>query len=72
MPLCTAANLSAYCPRQSMWSDPITEALGPRPREALSALVGYGLSDTEIARYNGLPNSTISYLRSLWNIRSEA
>lgn len=47
---------------------PVRKALGPRPREALSALVAYGLDDPEIAAFRGLPAETVARLRALWNI----
>lgn len=34
----------------------IAETLGSSPPDALSALVGYGLSNTGIARYHSLPS----------------
>lgn len=33
----------------------IADTLGTAPREALSARVGYGLHDHDIARHHGLP-----------------
>jgi hypothetical protein len=44
------------------------DALGPYPREALAALVAYGLTDAEIARYHGLRPEAVSHLRLLWRI----
>lgn len=46
----------------------IAETLGATPREALSALVGYGLHDHDIARYHGLPRALVTELRELWRI----
>jgi DNA-binding NarL/FixJ family response regulator len=45
--------------------------LGPDPERALAALVGYGLSDADIARYHGLRKNTVRSLRLLWGIRPE-
>ena len=50
-------------------ADQIAEALGPTPRAALMALVDYGMSDAEIARYHRLPQAAISHLRMLWRIQ---
>lgn len=47
----------------------VADALGPAPRDALLALVDYGLSDAEIARYRCLPQATVSHLRAFWGIR---
>jgi len=44
------------------------EALGPRPYEALAALADYGLSDSEIARYHGVPIEALTDLRAFWGI----
>lgn len=46
----------------------IAETLGPTPRDALSALAGYGLNDAEIARYHGLERRLVSDLRDHWRI----
>lgn len=46
----------------------IAETLGPAPRDALSALVGYGLNDRDIARYHRLPLDMVTELRDLWGI----
>lgn len=46
----------------------ILEALGPMPAEVLTAMVDYGLSDTEIARYYKLPHEMITTLREYWEI----
>ena len=46
----------------------IAETLGARPRHALSALVGYGLSDGDIARYHRLPDEVVTQLRDFWGI----
>lgn len=43
-------------------------ALGPRPRAALAALAGCGMSDAEIARYYRQPESAIAGLRRAWSI----
>jgi len=42
--------------------------LGQMPRASLSAMVDYGLSDTEIGRYYGLSSATITRLRTAWRI----
>lgn len=47
----------------------VADALGPAPRDALAALVEYGLSDAEIARFRRLPQATVSHLRGFWGIR---
>ena len=44
------------------------DALGPLPRAALEALVSYGLSDAEIARYHRVPPEAVGLLRVLWEI----
>lgn len=46
----------------------IAETLGDRPRHALSALVGYGLNDADIARYHRLPDQVVTELRDFWGI----
>jgi hypothetical protein len=46
----------------------ILDALGPMPGEALAAMVDYGLSDAEIARYYGLSIDLIAILRAHWRI----
>jgi len=46
----------------------ILEALGPMPAEVLTAMVDYGLSDTEIGRYYNLPHKMITTLREYWGI----
>ena len=46
----------------------ILEAFGPMPAAALAAMVDYGLSDGEIARYFDLPHEIISTLRRHWGI----
>jgi len=46
----------------------IAETLGIAPRDALSALVGYGLHDHQIARYHGLPRELVTELREFWHI----
>jgi len=46
----------------------VEETLGDMPRDALSALVGYGLHDSDIARYHGLPRQLVTELRELWQI----
>ena len=46
----------------------IEETLGIMPRDALSALVDYGLHDGEIARYHRLSEDLVTELRELWNI----
>lgn len=46
----------------------IAETLGDTPREALSALVGYGLNDDDIARYHRLPMEVVAELRDFWGI----
>ena len=44
------------------------ETLGAMPREALAALVDYGLSDADIARYHALPEDLVTRLRLGWGI----
>lgn len=46
----------------------ILETLGPMPAEALAAMVDYGLSDAEIARYYALSPEVITTLRRYWQI----
>jgi len=46
----------------------IAETLGDTPREALSALVGCGLNDDDIARYHRLPMEVVAELRDFWGI----
>ena len=46
----------------------IAEMLGQMPRASLSAMVDYGLSDTEIGKYYGLSSATITRLRTAWRI----
>ena len=46
----------------------ILEALGPMSAEVLTAMVDYGLSDTEIGRYYNLPHEMITTLREYWGI----
>jgi hypothetical protein len=46
----------------------IPEALGPMPREALNAMVEYGLSDAEIGTYYNLPRNMIMALKERWGI----
>jgi hypothetical protein len=49
----------------------ILEALGPMPSEALSALVDYGLSDSEIGQYLNLPQDMITTLRKHWQLSGD-
>ena len=51
--------------------DTVTEKLGPAPRQGLSALVGYGLSDDEIAQYHGMAPQLVTNLRILWGIAGD-
>lgn len=46
----------------------VLEALGPMPGEALAAMVDYGLSDVEIARYYDLSPELIATLSAHWRI----
>ena len=46
----------------------ILKVFGPMPGEALAAMVDYGLSDVEIARYYGLPHEMITTLRDYWEL----
>lgn len=46
----------------------VADALGVAPRDALSALVGYGLHDHDIARYHGIPCALVTELREFWRI----
>ncbi|MFO7759676.1 MAG: hypothetical protein R6V26_14585 [Roseovarius sp.] len=46
----------------------VLDALGPMPGEALAAMVDYGLSDAEIARYYGLSSELVATLRAHWRI----
>jgi hypothetical protein len=46
----------------------VEETLGTAPRDALSALVGYGLHDHDIARYHGIPRELVTELREYWRI----
>jgi hypothetical protein len=46
----------------------IFETLGPTPRDALLALVEYGLEDHEIARYHKLSTELVTELRDQWGI----
>ncbi len=46
----------------------ILAALGPMPAEALAPMADYGLSDSNIGRYHGLPSCTITDLRKHWGI----
>lgn len=46
----------------------IADTLGVTPREAVSALVAYGLHDHDIARYHGLPHDLVTELREFWRI----
>ena len=41
----------------------ITAALGPMPRETLTAMVDYGLSDDEISRYFKISSCIVAALR---------
>lgn len=50
----------------------MTETLGAMPRESLSAMAGYGLTDGEIARYFGLPRPAVTTLRFAWGIDGDA
>lgn len=45
------------------------DTLGTAPREALSARVGYGFHDHDIARHHGLPHDLVTELREFWRIR---
>lgn len=54
--------------REAHGCERTVEALGPRPREALSALVDYGLSDEDIARYHGVARDAVVALRGHWGI----
>jgi len=47
-------------------------ALGPRPREALGALLDYGLNDADIGRYFGLAQDTVAALRRTWGLTGRA
>ena len=49
----------------------ILGVLGPMPREALVAMVDYGLSDAEIGRYFGLPHQMITTPREHWLIAGD-
>lgn len=42
---------------------PMLEAFGPMPRETLSAMVDYGLSDADISRYFRISPDTVAALR---------
>lgn len=44
-------------------------ALGPYPRTCLETFHDLGLSDSEIARYFGIPRASVTGLRLMWNIR---
>ena len=44
-------------------ADLVREKLGPRPLEALAALLDYGLDDADIERLCGLDGATIRRLR---------
>jgi hypothetical protein len=46
----------------------VLEALGPMPAAALAAMVDYGLSDAEIARYYALAPEVVTTLRTYWRI----
>jgi hypothetical protein len=46
----------------------VEETLGATPRDALAALVGYGLHDKDIARYHSLPCDLVTELREGWRI----
>ena len=43
--------------------------LGPTPIISLEIFVDLGLSDTEIARYFGIEEHSVSRLRRTWNIQ---
>lgn len=44
------------------------EALGPKPRASIAAMVDYGLNDAEIARYYGVSRAVVTRLRTVWAI----
>ena len=46
----------------------IADTLGVAPRDALEALVAYGMHDSEIARYHGLSRHLVAELREFWRI----
>lgn len=46
----------------------IVEALGPMPREVLTAMFDYGLDDVEIGRYFRLSTNTVTMLRRFYGI----
>lgn len=51
------------CQSPSARHGSITQKLGPLPGEALSAMRGYGMDDSEIAAYFGVTLSTLQRLR---------
>jgi hypothetical protein len=48
--------------------DRLAGCLGPAPRAALAALVDYGMTDAEIARYHRLAPDLVTQLRAVWGI----
>jgi hypothetical protein len=48
--------------------DRLGGVLGPAPRAALAALVDYGMTDAEIARYHRLAPDLVTQLRVVWGI----
>ena len=68
-------SLSHVCPgpvtraaRGHLFDDRLGGRLGPAPCAALAALVDYGLTDAEIARYHRLAPEVVTQLRVLWRI----
>lgn len=47
----------------------VLAALGPMPRETLSAMVDYGMNDVEISRYFRISTGTVAALRQHFDNR---
>lgn len=48
----------------------VVAALGPMPRETLSAMADYGMSDAEISRYFRISTCTVAALRQHFEKRA--
>ena len=59
-----------HTPPPSKQHSKILNKFGPLPGEALCAMAGYGMNDSEIARYYGVTKSTVKRLRRALPARS--
>ena len=69
VPMITHASLPKSHPSKAHAK--ILNKFGPLPGEALRAMSGYGMNDTEIARYFGVTRSTVKRLRRTLPVASK-